>query len=73
MALLLAGVRTVCRWPTFTMPWCYTSCLVGMRVLSSKHFSVWVTSTQCEFQCVLCTACHFITTACCCMLCPENS
>lgn len=59
MALLLAGVHTVCRWPTFTMLWCYTSCLTRMQVLLSKHFSVWVTlnrTIKCEFQCVLCIA-----------------
>ena len=56
---LLAGVRTVCRWPAFTVLWCYTFCLTGMQVLSSKHFSVRVTLTRtikCEFQYVLCIA-----------------
>jgi len=35
--------------------------------------SGWHRPGQCEFQCVLCTARHLITTACCCTLCPENS
>ena len=91
MALLLAGVRTVYRWPTcIVVGWCLYSLQVAymhnsvvLHLLSHGDVGTFIKTLHClgdqtgqlsvnsSVCCVLHD--HFITTTCCCTLCPENS